>query len=58
MVFSHLVWYVIFLHIPVHNKLKPEVFKDTRNNGAYDAFDSEVHHEYMSHGIAIVVFIM
>ena len=28
-----------------------------RNNKAYDAFDSEVHHECMSLGMAIVIFI-
>ena len=47
-----------FVKVPVHVQLKPDVFKDMRNDGAYDAFDSEVHHECMSLGMAIVIFIM
>ena len=53
----HLVLHDIILHIPVHDQSKPDVLKDMRNDGAYDAFDSEVHHECMSFGMAIVIFI-
>ena len=52
--FSHLVQHAIFLHIPVHDQLKPDI----KNDEAYDAFDSEDHHEYMSFGMAIVIFIL
>ena len=47
-----------FVKVPVHVQLKPDVFKDMRNDGTYDAFDSEVHHECTSLGMAIVIFIV
>ena len=34
------------------------MFEVLRNDEAYDAFDSEVCHEYMSLGMAIVIFIV
>ena len=40
--FTRLLLHYILLHIPVHNQLKPNAFKDMKNNKAYNVFDSEV----------------
>ena len=48
----------ILLHIPVHDQLKLDVFKDVRNDGTHYVFDSEVRHKYMSIGMAIVTFMV
>ena len=42
----------------VHDQLMPDMFEDMRNDEAYDAFNSEVCHEYMSLGTALVIFIV
>ena len=55
--FSDLVLHDISLHIQynfveilVHDQLNPDVLRDIRHDEAYDAFDSEVRHEYLSLG--------
>ena len=55
---SHPVLPEILLQVPVHDQWIPDVFEDMRNDRSYDAFDSEVCHEYMSLGTAIVILIV
>ena len=47
-----------FVKVRVHDQLKSDMHTDMRNDEAYDDFDSEVCHECMNLGMAIVIFIM
>ena len=54
-IFLHIQNY--FVEIPVHDLLNPDVLTNEIDE-AYEAFDSEVCHECLSLGTAMVIFIV